>query len=167
VTGLLPSPEAAPARKAAPWIARLPLWSGVFLVSARSLSESGRLAALACPRARQRSEAVDVDRGQFVYLSLEDVAVVMRLDELAPVGGRPASGRDRRRFERFTEAGEDLPDRAGLGSGLGGRQPLPLCRLPPRAGAAASLNSSLTADRKPRDSDRVMEAVTAQSGAGR
>ncbi len=39
---------------------------------------------------------------------LKDVAVVMRLDELAPVGGRPASGRDRRRFERFAEVGENL-----------------------------------------------------------
>ena len=45
---------------------------------------------------------------------LKDVAVVMRLDELAPVGGRPASGRDGRRFERFAEVGENLPDRSGL-----------------------------------------------------
>ena len=32
---------------------------------------------------------------------LKDVAVVVHLHEFAPVGGRPASGRDRRRFERF------------------------------------------------------------------
>jgi len=46
---------------------------------------------------------------------LKDVAVVMRLDELAPVGGRPASRGDRRRFERFAEVRENLPDRSGLG----------------------------------------------------
>jgi len=34
---------------------------------------------------------------------LKDVAVVMDLDELFPVGGRPGSWRDRRRFERFAE----------------------------------------------------------------
>ncbi len=38
---------------------------------------------------------------------LKDVAVVMDLHELAPVGGQPASGRDRRRFER-------LPARRGI-----------------------------------------------------
>jgi hypothetical protein len=38
----------------------------------------------------------------------------MDLHELAPVGGRPAGGRDRRRFERFAEVGEDLPDRTWL-----------------------------------------------------
>ncbi len=32
---------------------------------------------------------------------LKDVAVVVHLHDLAPVGGQPASGRDRRRFERF------------------------------------------------------------------
>jgi hypothetical protein len=45
---------------------------------------------------------------------LKDVAVVMDLDEFAPVGGRPASGTDGRRFERFAEVGENLPDRSGL-----------------------------------------------------
>ena len=33
------------------------------------------------------------------------------LHEFAPVGGRPASGRDRRRFERFAEVGEGLTSR--------------------------------------------------------
>jgi hypothetical protein len=37
---------------------------------------------------------------------LKDVAVVMDLHELAPVGGRPASGRDRRRLERFAKVRE-------------------------------------------------------------
>ena len=41
MSGLLPPPEPAPARKAVPGVVRLPLRSGVFLVSARSLSESG------------------------------------------------------------------------------------------------------------------------------
>ena len=41
MSGLLPPPEPAPARKAVPGVVRLPLRSGVFLVSTRSLSESG------------------------------------------------------------------------------------------------------------------------------
>jgi hypothetical protein len=51
---------------------------------------------------------VDVDRGQLVVRRLKDVVVVMDLDEFAPVGGRPAGARDRRRFERFAEVGEGL-----------------------------------------------------------
>jgi hypothetical protein len=58
---------------------------------------------------------VDVDRGQLVGCRLENVPVVVDLHELAPVSGRPASRRHRRRFERFAEVGEDLPDRARLG----------------------------------------------------
>ena len=54
---------------------------------------------------------MDVDRGQLVRRRLKDVAVVMRLDELAPVGGRPASGRDGRRFERFAEMCQWLTSR--------------------------------------------------------
>jgi len=38
----------------------------------------------------------------------------MRLDELAPVGRRPASWRGRRGFERFAEVRENLPNRPGL-----------------------------------------------------
>ena len=48
--------------------------------------------------------------GRKVYPSLKDVAVVMDLDELAPVGGWAAGGRDGRRCERFTQVGEDLLD---------------------------------------------------------
>ena len=85
-----------------------------FFVSARSLSESGRLAASWWPGARHGSEAVDVSCRQLVYPSLKDVAVVVDLDEFAPVGGRPASGRDRRRFGWFAEVREDLPNRPRL-----------------------------------------------------
>jgi hypothetical protein len=59
---------------------------------------------------------VDVDVGQLVRRRLKDVAVVMHLHEFAPVGGRPTSGRDRRRFERFAEVREDLPDRPRIGN---------------------------------------------------
>jgi hypothetical protein len=58
---------------------------------------------------------VDVDHGQLVEGRLKDVAVILNLDELAPVGGRPASRRDRRRFERLAEECEDLSDRPWLG----------------------------------------------------
>jgi hypothetical protein len=53
---------------------------------------------------------VDVDHGQLVYPSLNRFAVVMRLDELAPVGGWAMSGRHRWWFERFAEMGENLAD---------------------------------------------------------
>ena len=58
---------------------------------------------------------MDVDHGQLVGRGLKDVAIVMRLDELAPVGGRATSGRHRRWLEWFAEMCEDLPDRARLG----------------------------------------------------
>jgi hypothetical protein len=55
------------------------------------------------------SEAVDIDVGQLVGRRLKDVAVVMHLHELAPVGGRATGRRDGRWFERFAEMREDLP----------------------------------------------------------
>jgi hypothetical protein len=88
-------------------------FGGVFLASAQTGSQSAGPRD-ATPRVRQRSEAVDVDRGQLLGRCLEDVAVIVDLHELAPVGGRPAGGRERRWFERFAEVGEDLPDRSGL-----------------------------------------------------
>jgi hypothetical protein len=45
---------------------------------------------------------------------LKDVAIVVDLDELAPVGGRATSRRDGRRFERFAKMGQDLPNRPWL-----------------------------------------------------
>ena len=42
---------------------------------------------------------------------LKDVAVVMRLDEFAPVGGRAPGRRDGGRRERFAEVRENLPNR--------------------------------------------------------
>ena len=69
----------------------LPPGVAFFLPSARSLSESGRVAASLMPRVRHRSEAVDIDHGQLVYPSLNRFAIVMDLHELAPVGGRAAS----------------------------------------------------------------------------
>jgi hypothetical protein len=66
------------------------------------------------PSVRQRSATVDVDCRQLVWRRLKDVQVIVDLHELAPVGGRTAGGRDRRRFERFAQVGEDLPDRPRL-----------------------------------------------------
>jgi hypothetical protein len=57
---------------------------------------------------------VDVDHGQLVYPSLEDVAIVMDLHELAPVGGRATSGRHWWRLERFAKMRKDFPDQPGL-----------------------------------------------------
>ena len=42
---------------------------------------------------------------------LEDVAIVMGLHELAPVGRWATSGRDGRRLERFAKMGQYLADR--------------------------------------------------------
>ncbi len=57
---------------------------------------------------------MDVDRGQLVGRRLKDIAIVMHLDKFVPVGGWAASGRDRRRFERFAEMCQDLPNRPRL-----------------------------------------------------
>jgi len=48
----------------------------------------------------------------------------MHLDKFVPFGGRPASGRDGRRFERFAEVGEWLTSRGRSHPGL-----LPLANL--------------------------------------
>ena len=57
---------------------------------------------------------MDVEHGQLVYPSLKDVAVVMDLHELAPVGRRATGRRDGRRFEGFAKMGQDLPNRPWL-----------------------------------------------------
>ena len=87
--------------------------SGVFVASAQTGSQSA-VAGASVPRVRHRSEAVDVDRGQFVGRRLEDRPVVVNLDELAPASRRAASGRERRRLARFAEVCQDLPDRPRL-----------------------------------------------------
>jgi hypothetical protein len=53
---------------------------------------------------------VDVDRGRLLGGRLKDVAVVVDLDELAPVGGWATSGRHRWWFQRFAEMCENLAD---------------------------------------------------------
>ena len=70
------------------------------------------------PRVRHRSEAVNVDHGQLVYPSLNRSAVVMSLDELAPVGGRATSGRDGGWLEWFAEVCENLTSRGRSHPGL-------------------------------------------------
>ena len=111
---LLPPPEAAPAWKAVLGWSPFPPEVAFF---------SGRRGVSPNPAAWRLRGDLASGSGQRLWMSiagsssirrLKDVAVVMRLDELAPVGGRPASGRDRRRFERFAEVGENLPDRSGL-----------------------------------------------------
>jgi len=57
---------------------------------------------------------VNVDRGQLFGRRLKDIAIVMHLDKFVPVGGWASSGRDRRRFERFAEMCQDLPNRPRL-----------------------------------------------------
>ena len=67
---------------------------GVFLASAQTASQSA-VPGASTPRGWRRSEAVDVDRGQFLGRRLNDVPVIMDLHELAPVSGRATSGRHR------------------------------------------------------------------------
>ena len=100
--------------KVVPGTPGLPLGVAFFLPLTRGLSEAGHLAASLMPRVRQDSEAADIDHGQLVYPSLEDVAFVVDLDELVPVGGRATSRRHGRRFERFATMGQDLPNRPWL-----------------------------------------------------
>ena len=61
---------------------------------------------------------MDVDRGQLVYPSLKDVAVVMDLHELSPVDRRATGGRDGRWFERFAEVCQGLTLRGRSHPGL-------------------------------------------------
>jgi hypothetical protein len=42
---------------------------------------------------------VDVDHCQLVGGWLDDIAIVMHMDELIPIGGRSTGGSERRRFE--------------------------------------------------------------------
>jgi hypothetical protein len=46
---------------------------------------------------------------------LDDVAIVMRLDELTPIGGRPSGGRERGRFEGLAHVREDSADWCRVG----------------------------------------------------
>jgi hypothetical protein len=57
---------------------------------------------------------VNVDRGQLVGRRLKDVAVVIDLHELAPVGGRAPGRRDGWWLKRFAQMREDSPDRPRL-----------------------------------------------------
>ena len=67
-------------------------------------------------RVRHRSEAVNIDRGQFVGRGLKDVAIIMALNELAP---RPAAQilhpePDKLRFEDLRLGVNNLRDHFGL-----------------------------------------------------
>lgn len=66
------------------------------------------------PCVRQDSEALDVDHGQLIGRRLEDIAVVMSLEKLAPVGGWTAVGCDRWRLKRSAKMGQNLADWARL-----------------------------------------------------
>jgi len=59
----------------------------------------------------------------------QDVAVVMDLGELFPVGGRPGSWQDRRRFERFAEVWAAAPQACLRERPVAGRAGGPI-RLP-------------------------------------
>ena len=64
------------------------------------------------------SEAVDVDRGQFVGRRLSHVAFVVDLHELSPVGRWATGRRDGRWFERFAEICQGLTSRGRSHPGL-------------------------------------------------
>ena len=57
---------------------------------------------------------MDVDHGQLIGRRLEDIAVVMSLEKLAPVGGWTAVGCDRWRLKRSAKMGQNLADWARL-----------------------------------------------------
>ena len=123
------------------------------------------LAASLMPRARQDSEAVDVDHGHFVGRHLNRFPVVMSLDKRAPVGRWTPGGCNRWWLERFAKMREDLPDRPRLRH----ERDQPDVATTPRA-----LERKLLAHPghqfRPRDSRRVVRAglllrVVAVSGA--
>jgi hypothetical protein len=96
---------------------------------------------------------VDVDHLQLVGRYLNRFAVVMRLDELAPVGGRAASGRHRWWLERFAEVCQDFPDRPRLR----GSVVLPVPRKP---------ESTVTGSRRSTLSEGVSLFLGERSGSG-
>jgi len=55
---------------------------------------------------------VDIDHGQLIGRRLEDVAIVVDLDELAPVGGRAAPAAGPRRLPMFPMASAVTPFRS-------------------------------------------------------
>jgi len=61
------------------------------------------------PRVRHRSEAANIDRGQLVGRRLKDRPIVVRLRELAPVGGRAAGGREGRPLHLLPGLPADRP----------------------------------------------------------
>lgn len=73
----------------------------------RVLSEAGHLAASLMPHVWHDSEAANVDHGQVVGPRVEDVAFLVDLDDLAPVGGWAAGRRDgppcERRSSRYQQ----------------------------------------------------------------
>ena len=91
---------------------------------------------LRCLASGTRSAAVDVDHWQIVGRGLKDVAIVMDLHELAPVGGRATSGRQRWRLERFAKMREDFPDRPRIAGEEERREP-PWTWLPRRCGLSS------------------------------
>ena len=88
-------------------------FSGGFLASAQTASQFA-FPGVSAARVLHRSEAVDIKHGQFVRRGLKDVAIVMGLHELAPVGGRAPGRRDGWWLERLAQVREDFPDRPRL-----------------------------------------------------
>ena len=98
-----PSGDGSPKR-------RVPPCGGGFRASAQTASQFAFPgASTAC--VRYCSDAVDIDCGQFVGCRLQDVAIVMSVHELTPVGGRAPGRRDGWWLKRFAQMREDLPDR--------------------------------------------------------
>ena len=85
-------------------------FGGVFLASAQTASQFAvsRHAWVASGTAQRLSISI---AGSSSIRRLKDVALVMDLHELAPVGERATSGRQRWRLERFAKMREDFPDR--------------------------------------------------------
>jgi len=86
-------------------------FGGVFLGVLPQTASQSAGPGLRCLASGTPSAAVDVDHLQIVGRGLKDVAIVMDLHELAPVGGRATSGRHRWWLERFAKMREDFPDR--------------------------------------------------------
>ena len=91
----------------------MPPCGGGFRASAQTASQFA-VPGASTAWGRYRSDAVDIDCGQFVGCRLQDVAVVMDLHELAAVGRRAPGRRDGWLLKRFAKMREDLPDRPWL-----------------------------------------------------
>ena len=86
-------------------------FGGVFLSCAQTTSQSS-VPGASTPRVRRRSEAVDIDVGQFDGRRLEECPGFVSLHDLTPVGGREGRAAELETLEHLTPITPSTPSPA-------------------------------------------------------